>query len=88
MFQILEAHIPVLSQYLNNSMCAPLVLSMFVDMATANPAAFIDHIDPIKKSVETQPMLMSMMAQVVGAIGTVNKVSLSFVNRNFISVYL
>ena len=69
-------------------MCAPLVLSMFVDMAMANPAAFIDHIDPIKKSVETQPMLMSMMAQVVGAIGTVNKVSLSFVNRNFISVYL
>ncbi|XP_041377573.1 ventricular zone-expressed PH domain-containing protein homolog 1-like [Gigantopelta aegis] len=70
---ILEPHIPVLSQYLQSSMFGPLVLSIFVNMATANPAAFVDHLDPIKKTVETQPMLMPLVAQIVGAVGTVNK---------------
>lgn len=56
-------------------MMAPLVLLMFVDMATANPTAFVNHVKTLKKHVEKQPNFHIQIIQVIGAVGTIDEVS-------------
>ena len=54
---------------------APLVLVMFVDMATANPSAFVKHVDTLKQVAEQQPVYSTQVIQIIGATGTISEVS-------------
>jgi hypothetical protein len=48
---------------------------MFVDMATANPVVFVDHVTSLKEIAEQQPVYIHQVVQIIGAIGTVSQVS-------------
>jgi hypothetical protein len=48
---------------LSFSTLAALVLMMFVDMATANPKAFVDHLPLLKDLAEQQPMYFVQVIQ-------------------------
>lgn len=47
---------------------------MFVDMASANPVVFIDHVTTLKELCELQPVYMHQVVQIIGAIGTISQV--------------
>jgi hypothetical protein len=47
---------------------------MFVDMATANPKAFVDHLPLLKDLAEQQPMYFVQVIQIVGAVGNIDEV--------------
>lgn len=65
---------------------ARLVLLMFVDMSTANPTAFVNHVNTLKKHVEKQPNFQIQMIQVVGAVGTIDEVSKNLSHVKFIDM--
>ena len=75
--QLLEKHVPQLCTYLSSSLLSSLVLMILVDMAMSRPAAVVSQLTTIQAAVETQPMFMYQVAQIMGAVGTLNKVSLS-----------
>ena len=52
---------------------------MFVDMATANPVVFVDHVTSLKEIAEQQPVYIHQVVQIIGAIGTVSQVSGHFI---------
>ncbi|KAK3609256.1 hypothetical protein CHS0354_006181 [Potamilus streckersoni] len=68
-----EPFIPTFCELLSVSTLAPLILSMFVDMATANPSAFLSHVINLKHFAEEQPIYMHQVVQVIGATGTLGK---------------
>eukprot|EP00105_Crassostrea_gigas_P030983 XP_011453537.1 PREDICTED: ventricular zone-expressed PH domain-containing protein homolog 1 [Crassostrea gigas] len=71
--QTLEPHIPKLSEYLLTSVLAPLVLTMFVDMAVANPKPFVGYAAALKASGEKQPVHLIHVVQIMGSIATINE---------------
>ncbi|XP_052212839.1 ventricular zone-expressed PH domain-containing protein homolog 1-like [Dreissena polymorpha] len=71
--KILELHVAAFCKYLSVSTLIPLILAMFVDMATANPAAFIDHMTVLKQMVDQQAAFLHQVVQIVGAVGTVSQ---------------
>ena len=71
--KILEPHITEFCKYLSFSTLAALVLMMFVDMATANPKAFVDHLPLLKDLAEQQPMYFVQVIQIVGAVGNIDE---------------
>ncbi|XP_063409300.1 ventricular zone-expressed PH domain-containing protein homolog 1-like isoform X1 [Mytilus trossulus] len=70
---ILEPHIDEFCKYLSSSTLAALVLMMFVDMATANPKAFVDYLPSLKDLAEQQPMYFIQVIQIIGAIGNIDQ---------------
>lgn len=72
--QLLEEHVPGFCKYLSVSTLVPLILSMFVDMATANPRTFVDHVTSLKQLAEQQPVYIHQVVQIIGATGTVSQV--------------
>lgn len=83
--QILEPHIDEFCKYLSSSTLAALVLMMFVDMATANPKAFVDYLPSLKDLAEQQPMYFIQVIQIIGAIGNIDQVCLSWVFNGIVS---
>ncbi|KAL4221293.1 sensory organ morphogenesis [Mactra antiquata] len=73
--KVLEKHVTLFCEYLSVSTLVPLILSMFVDMATANPVVFIDHVTSLKELCESQPVYIHQVVQIIGAIGTVSQVN-------------
>jgi len=49
---------------------------MFVDMASANPVVFVDHMTALKLLAEQQPAYLNQIVQIVGAVGTVSLVTI------------
>ena len=47
---------------------------MFVDMATANPKPFVDHVTKLRSFAEQQPVHIVQVFQIIGAIGSINEV--------------
>jgi hypothetical protein len=72
---VLERHIPLLCEYLSSSVLAPVVLQIFVDMAMSGPATFIPHSDTLTQLAETQPLYITQVIQIMGAMATVSEVS-------------
>ncbi|XP_052760397.1 ventricular zone-expressed PH domain-containing protein-like [Mya arenaria] len=70
--KVLEGHVAAFCNYLTVSTLVPLILAMFVDMATANPAVFIDHVTALKLLAEQQPVFIHQIVKIVGAVGTVS----------------
>ncbi|WAR14734.1 LOW QUALITY PROTEIN: MELT-like protein, partial [Mya arenaria] len=70
--KVLEGHVAPFCNYLTVSTLVPLILAMFVDMATANPSVFIDHVTALKLLAEQQPVFIHQIVQIVGAVGTVS----------------
>ena len=76
MFQLLEKHIGLLCEYLSSSATSSLILSTFVDMATANPGPFLKYISQLKQVAEQQPAVLGQVVTIVGATGRMNKVGI------------
>ena len=53
-----------------------MVLLILVDMALSRPAAVVNQLATIQAAVETQPMYMYQVAQIMGAVGTLSKVTM------------
>lgn len=81
----MEPHIPKLSEYLLTSVLAPLVLTMFVDMAVANPKPFVGYAAALKASGEKQPVHLIHVVQIMGSIATINEARQSFTSITFMS---
>ena len=47
---------------------------LFVNMATAYPQAFVDHLQKFISLAETQPALLNSITQLLAAVGKLNKV--------------
>ena len=72
--QSLEKHVPTLCGYLSVSTLTSLILTLFIDLATANPTVFVDHVTALKQLAEQQPVYTNQVVQIVGAVGTVSQV--------------
>ncbi|XP_022345300.2 ventricular zone-expressed PH domain-containing protein homolog 1-like [Crassostrea virginica] len=83
--QTLEPHIPKLSEYLGTSVLAPLVLTMFVDMAVVNPTPFVGYAAALKASGEKQPVHLIQVCQIMGAIATINETQAQLSMEYFVS---
>jgi len=55
-------------------MLTALILCLFVDMATANPKVFVNHVTTLQQCAETQPTSMVQVIQIMGAIATIDEV--------------
>lgn len=64
----------VFCDYLSVATLVPLILNMFIDMATSSPVIFIDHVATLKQLAEQQPVYIHQVVQIIGAIGTVSEV--------------
>ncbi|XP_053380876.1 ventricular zone-expressed PH domain-containing protein homolog 1-like [Mercenaria mercenaria] len=71
--KVLEKHISLFCKYVSVSTLLPLILTMFVDMATANPVVFVDHVTSLKEIAEQQPVYIHQVVQIIGALGTVSQ---------------
>ncbi|KAK7493731.1 hypothetical protein BaRGS_00015060 [Batillaria attramentaria] len=71
--KLVEEHIGAMCNYLSSSILAPLVLVTFVDLAMTSPAALLPHREAVMGVVEQQPALICQVAQILGAIGTVDE---------------
>nr|KAG5704369.1 hypothetical protein BaRGS_031075 [Batillaria attramentaria] len=72
--KLVEEHIGAMCNYLSSSILAPLVLVTFVDLAMTSPAALLPHREAVMGVVEQQPALICQVAQILGAIGTVDEI--------------
>ena len=72
--QLLDQRISHLLAFLTTNTAAPLVLQIFVDLATVNPEPFQSHITILKKTAEQTPTTLSLVAKVIGCIGKINEV--------------
>ena len=64
----------VFCDYLSVSTLVPLILNMFIDIATSSPVIFVDHVTTLKQLAEQQPVYIHQVVQIIGAIGTVSQV--------------
>ncbi|GFO21955.1 triosephosphate isomerase, partial [Plakobranchus ocellatus] len=71
--KLLKKHVPLFCTHLSSSLLSSMVLMILVDMALSQPAAVVNHLSPIQAAAETQPMFMYQVAQIMGAVGTINK---------------
>ena len=71
---MLEQHVPAFCDYLTMNTLVPLILTMFTDMATANPVIFVNHVTALKNLAERQPVYIHQVVPIIGAVGTVNQV--------------
>lgn len=74
----MEASIPQLCEYLNNSLTASQTLQVFLNMAEKKPALLADHVNAVKQAAQRHPQTLCLAAQVIGAIGKLSKVSFCF----------
>lgn len=72
--RVLEKHISIFCKYTSVSTLLPLILTMFIDLATANPIVFVDHVTTLKEIAEQQPVYIQQVVQIIGALGTVSQV--------------
>ena len=72
--QTLEKHVVTFCEHLSVSTLVNYILNMFIDLATANPIVFVDHVTQLKQFSEQQPIYTQQVVQIVGAVGTVSKV--------------
>ena len=65
---------PQLSVYLSLPSMSPVVLPIFVDMAGTSPEPFVNLVTQLKQTAEQQPANLGQVAQVLGAVGRIDKV--------------
>ncbi|XP_060066450.1 protein melted-like [Ylistrum balloti] len=71
--KVLEKHVPKFVEYLSSTPLSSMILCLFVDMATANPFIFVDHVPTLQKAAEQQPTFLIQVIQIMGALATLNK---------------
>ncbi|KAK3105302.1 hypothetical protein FSP39_021942 [Pinctada imbricata] len=71
--KVLEEHISKFCTYLSSATMTAVVMVMFVDMATASPAPFVDHVTKLHQVAEQHPAHIVQVLQVIGAIGSIDE---------------
>lgn len=72
-FQLLEASVPQLCEYLSSAMTAVPTLQVFLHMAEKKPAMLADHVTMIKQTAQRHPQTVCLAAQVIGAVGKLSQ---------------
>ncbi|XP_076451908.1 ventricular zone-expressed PH domain-containing protein homolog 1-like isoform X2 [Babylonia areolata] len=71
--KLLEEHIGTLCKYLSTPLLSPILLTTFVDLAVTSPTCLLPHRAAITGAVKQQPALICQVAQIMGALGTVDE---------------
>jgi len=72
----LEASLPQLCEYLCTSQTVIPTLQVFLNLAKNQPQLLSDYVMKIKKAAECNPNALCIAAQVLSAVGKINKVFL------------
>lgn len=83
---VLELHVPVFCDYLSMNALVPLILTMFTDMATANPVIFVNHVTSLKMLAERQPVYIHQVVPIIGAVGTVSQAQATMTMEYLVSL--
>lgn len=71
--KLVEEHVELMCNYLPNSSLALTVLMIFVDLALTSPLVLVPHREAVAAVAEQQPALICQVAQILGAMGTVDE---------------
>lgn len=83
-FQLLEASLPQLCEYLNSSVTVTPTLQIFLHMAEKKPALLLDHINAMKQAAQRHPQTVCLAARIIGAVGKLSRVSSQRASNQFI----
>lgn len=72
----MEASLPQLCEYLCTSQTVIPTLQVFLNLAKNQPQLLSDYVIKIKKAAECNPNALCIAAQVLSAVGKINKVFL------------
>lgn len=72
----MEPYVEKLCEFLSHTLLTPLVLTVLVDIAIANPASMESHLPLLKQTVEQQPTTLAQVAQIIGAVGNLSEVGI------------
>lgn len=67
---------PQLCEYLSSPITVTATLQVFLYMAEKKPALLADHVTAMKQAAQRYPQTICLAAQVIGAVGKLNKVIL------------
>ena len=70
----MEASLPQLCEYLCTSQTVIATLQVFLNLAINQPQLLSDYVPKIKKAAECNPNALCIAAQVLSAVGKINKV--------------
>lgn len=65
---VLESNLPLFSEYLMQPQTAYQTLQIFLDMAKANPAPFVEYTDRVMQACDLQVGMLSLAAQFLGIV--------------------
>ncbi|OWF39852.1 Ventricular zone-expressed PH domain-containing protein-like 1 [Mizuhopecten yessoensis] len=71
--KVLEKYVRKFVKYLSSNTLSPMILCLFVDMATASPLIFVDHVSTLQKVAKQQPTHIVQVMQIMGALVTIHK---------------
>ncbi|XP_060863265.1 protein melted isoform X2 [Metopolophium dirhodum] len=87
---LLEASLPQLCEYLCTSQTVIATLQVFLNLAINQPQLLSDYVPKIKKAAECNPNALCIAAQVLSAVGKINKTkaqeALTFIMENLAKV--
>lgn len=76
---------PQLCEYLSSPITAVPTLQVFLYMAERKPALLADHVSAMKQAAQRYPQTICLAAQVIGAVGKLNKVRSIHIYSVFLS---
>lgn len=65
---VLESNLPLFSEYLRQPQTAYQTLQIFLDMAKADPAPFVEYTDRVMAACDQQVNMLSLAAQFLGIV--------------------